>query len=318
MMGFLTALIVRSGLFVFIPLPHIMNKVFYLLIGIVAAFTACEKKIEFKLDDTTDKLVVDATIENGKGPIVFLSRSIDYFSTINPQILANSFVHAADIMVSNGTQTQKLKEYSRQLNANGDKIYYYSIDSSNLVNAFLGELNQMYNINISVEGKVYTASTVIPNLTKKVDSIWWRKAQAQEDSSKVVIVVRATDPPGFGDYIRYFTKRNREPFYPPFTSVFDDLVIDGTTYELPVDPGFDRNSNVKDDDRMFKRGDTVTMKLCNISKSNYEFWRTMEYSYSSIGNPFATPVKVLSNISNGALGYFGGYGCQYHTLTIPK
>jgi hypothetical protein len=44
----------------------------------------------------------------------------------------------------------------------------------------------------------------------------------------------------------------------------------------------------------------------------------MEYSYSAIGNPFSTPIKVLGNISNGALGYFGGYGSQYHTLIIPK
>jgi hypothetical protein len=47
-------------------------------------------------------------------------------------------------------------------------------------------------------------------------------------------MVRATDPPGFGDYIRYFTKRNSQPFLPPTNSAYDDLFVDGTTYELPV------------------------------------------------------------------------------------
>jgi hypothetical protein len=44
----------------------------------------------------------------------------------------------------------------------------------------------------------------------------------------------------------------------------------------------------------------------------------MEYSYSSIGNPFSSPTKVLGNISGGALGYFGAYAADYKTITIPK
>jgi hypothetical protein len=131
-------------------------------------------------------------------------------------------------------------------------------------------------------------------------------------------MVKATDPPGYGDYVRYFTKRNRGPFLPGFNSVFDDLFIDGTTYELQVEPGVDRNTKIKEDDRFFNRGDTVTFKLSNIDKATYDFWRTMEFSYQSVGNPFSTPVKVLGNISNGALGYFGGYASQYRQIIIPQ
>jgi hypothetical protein len=131
-------------------------------------------------------------------------------------------------------------------------------------------------------------------------------------------MVRATDRKGFGDYIRYFTKRNSEPFLAPYNSAFDDLFIDGTTYELQLDPGVDRNYPVGEDDRYFRKGDTVTFKLSAIDKATYDFWSTMEFSYASIGNPFATPTKVLSNISNNALGYFGGYGSQYRTLIIPQ
>jgi hypothetical protein len=134
---------------------------------------------------------------------------------------------------------------------------------------------------------------------------------------KVDVMVRATDKPGFGDYIRYFTKTNRDPFLPGFTSVYDDLVIDGTTYEVELEPGFDRNEGW-DQEHDFERGDTVTLKLSNIDKATFDFWRTMEYSYSSIGNPFASPVKVIGNISNGALGYFGGYASQYRTIIIPR
>ena len=277
----------------------------------------CEKSVDFNLENSETRLVVEATIENGQPPLVILSQSLNYFSTIDPQLLASGFVHNADVYVSNGSQTHKLKEYSHAV-TNDYKLYYYSIDSSNLSTAFVGETKKQYSLRIVNQLKEYTATTSIPGITKRVDSLWWKQAPANNDTSKVVAVVRVTDPPGFGDYVRYFTKRNKEPFYPPITSAFDDLVIDGTTYELQVDPGINRNVERREEEHFFNKGDTVTFKLCNVDKATFDFWRTMEYSYASIGNPFATPVKVLSNISNGALGYFGGYASQYHTLVIPR
>ena len=131
-------------------------------------------------------------------------------------------------------------------------------------------------------------------------------------------MVRATDQAGYGDYIRYYTKRNSELFFPALNSVYDDQIIDGTSYEIEVERGVDRNQDLPDNYSLFDKGDTVTLKLCQIDKGTYDFWRTMEFSYSSIGNPFATPTKVLSNVSNGALGYFGGYAPQFRTIIIPR
>ena len=127
-------------------------------------------------------------------------------------------------------------------------------------------------------------------------------------------MVRATDPPGRGNYIRYFTRRNNGSFLPGENSVFDDAVVDGTTYELQVDPGVDSNNPVNHDDNFFKKGDTVTLKLCNIDKATYTFWNTWEFSRQSIGNPFSQPGKVVGNVSNGALGVFSGYAAWYGTV----
>ena len=276
----------------------------------------CEKAVQFDLENSPPKLVVEASIENEKKPVVVLSESLNYFSTVSADLLASSFVHNADVSISNGVKTHKLKEYAYSV-SNGYTLYYYSIDSGNLATAFLGELNTQYDLRIVHEGNEYKATTTIPSITKRIDSLWWKPAPANNDSNKVIAMVRASDPVGFGDYVRYFTKRNSEPFYPAFASVFDDLVIDGTTYELQIDPGINRNAERKEDEHFFNRGDTVVFKLSNIDKATYDFWRTMEYSYSSIGNPFATPTKVLSNVT-GALGYFGGYASQYHTLVIPQ
>ncbi len=293
-----------------------MNKiisVFFLL----AILSACEKDINFKLKDPENLLVVDANIENDRPPVVVLTQSLDFFSTVNPALLLNSFVHNAKVTISNGVLTHQLKEYGTQVGA-GVKVYSYSIDSANLATAFLGELNTRYTLNINSGGKNYTATTTIPPLSKKPDSLWWKPALFTNDSNNVVLMVRTTDPPGLGNYVRYFTKKNSGPFLPGENSVFDDQVIDNTTYQLQVDPGINRNNRIPFDSNYFKRGDTITLKLCNIDKPAFTFWSTWEFAYQSIGNPFSQPNKVIGNISNGALGAFYGYAAFYKTLVIPK
>lgn len=289
----------------------------FLLFPFVLFLFSCEKGVTFELTESDPKLVVEATIENDQPPVVILSKSLSYFSSISPDILAKSFVRNAEVYISNGSSIHKLKEYTQQL-GNGYTFYYHSIDSANLATAFTGKLNNQYSLRIVWEGKEYTSVTRIPLITKKIDSLFWRQAPGSSPANKVVLMVKATDPPGYGDYIRYFTKRNSEAFYPAVNSVFDDQIIDGTTYEVEVERGVDRSIELKEGFTFFDKGDTVIFKLCNIEKPVFEFWRTMEFSYSSVGNPFSSPTKVLGNISNGALGYFGGYACQYRSIIIPK
>jgi hypothetical protein len=288
-----------------------------ILIGIVSLLVSCERSVDIKLNDVAPKLVVEATIENNTAPIVYLSKSQAYFSQVDLVALANSFVHGAEVYVSNGTLTHRLKEYSIPAGG-GFNFYYYSIDSANLATAFTGELNKPYSLRIVAEGKEYTATTLIPRITKVIDSLYWKQAPANNPPEKVSLMIKATDPPGFGDYVRYWTKQNSDPFYPGINSVFDDQVIDGTTYTVQTERGVSRNVSLEEGYTFFDKGDTVTLKLSNIDKATFDFWRTMEFTYQSVGNPFSSPTKVLGNISNGALGYFGGYASQYKTIIIPR
>lgn len=277
-------------------------------------FLSCEKDINFDLKYAEPVLVVDAQIENGEVPTVALSRSLSFFSKINIDILANSFVHNAEVTMSNGTVTHKFKEYTVPL-GNGYSIYYYGIDSSSLATAFIGEFNKQYDLTIKADGQVYTAKTTIPALTKIFDSLWTKAPPPNVDTSKRVLMTRVIDPPGLGNYIRYFTKKNSERFLPGFNSVFPDEVVDGTTYSGQVDPGVDRNLELPaGDDKFFARGDTISFKLSNIDKATFNFWNTWEFNQQSIGNPFSQPGKVIGNISNGALGAFCGYASKVQTI----
>ncbi|HVY75056.1 MAG TPA: DUF4249 domain-containing protein [Puia sp.] len=291
----------------------------YVICTLLICMSSCEKDISIHLKPTSTDLVVDASIENGGYPVVFLSTSLDYFSKIDPAILAASFVHNADVTISSGGLVGHLLEDSIRSDSGFSMIYYYSFTNGDTGVRFVGELGKTYNLEIKTGGQTYTATTQIPVIRKKIDSLWWIPAPDTEDTTEVIVKARIVDPPGLGDYTRYYTSVNYGPFYPGLQSVFDDQITDGTTYDVSVDRGVNRNINIDFNTyAFFSRGDTVQVKLANIDKATYDFWRTLEYNYQAVGNPFSSPVKVISNISNNALGYFGGYGSQTAALIIPK
>jgi hypothetical protein len=296
-----------------------MNTRVFIIIGIAAFFlSACEKAVNFDLDEKEPKLVVEAAIENGLAPIVVLSKSFNFFATFGLKELAGISARGAEVYMSDGLQTLKLKEYGQQIPGTTDSVFYFTNDIALFPAAIIGAVNKSYSLRIVWNGKEYKANTTIPQVTRRIDSLFWKKAPEGNDTNKVSLMVKATDKPGYGDYIRYFTKSNREDFLPGLNSVFDDQIIDGTTYTIEVERGVNRSIPRGDGFAFFNKGDTVSLKLCNIDKTTYDFWRTAEFSYASIGNPFSTPTKVSGNISNGALGYFGGYGAQFKTIIIPK
>lgn len=170
---------------------------------------------------------------------------------------------------------------------------------------------------INAGGKSYTSQTKIPLITKTIDSIWARPAPNNSDTLKRVLFAKITDPPGLGNYIRYFTSVNDSAFLPGLNSVYDDDVTDGTSYNTQIFKGADRSQEIDTDEfGYFKKGDTVTVKLCNIDRATYDFWRTLEYSQQAIGNPFSQPGVVLGNINGGALGCFSGYAAQYKRIVV--
>ncbi len=290
-----------------------MKSKFCVLVLVVIFFAACEKDVTLKLDDAAPLLVVDGQIEDGQPPIVVLTKSLGYFSKIDAQTLAGTFVRNAEVFVSNGGTTHKLKEYTTQI-VPGVTGYFYSNDVLNPTTAFLGELNKTYTLRVVAEGKEYTSTTRIPTNAITLDSIFTRPAPLNPDTSKRTLQLRSTDPAGLGNFGRYFTKKNSGPFLPGENSVFDDQVIDGSTFTVQLPQGIDRNDPPKADSNFFRRGDTITLKYCNIPQSAYVFWSTWEFAFQGIGNPFAQPNKVLGNISNGALGAFCGYAVKYKKI----
>lgn len=304
-------------IFTFNFLPYAAMRRIYIL-AFTFVLLSCEKAITFTPDTKEPKLVVEGIVENGRNPTVYLTRSLDFFSQISTDKLTQSFVRNAVVTISDSVNTETLKEY--KVTVSGDTaIYYYSVDTTGGRTGMLGALGGTYRLTIQADGKEYTSTTTIPYLTKTLDSLYFLTPTKPDLQNKVILYGRFNDPPGFGNYIRYFTNVNGGLYLPGLNSVYDDQVVDGKKYNVQIEKGVDRNQEIDFENyAYFDRGDIISIKFCNIDKATYDFWRTMEYSYASIGNPFSSPTKVKGNISNGALGYFGGYAVQYASIIIPE
>jgi hypothetical protein len=292
---------------------------YIIFLFVCVTFLGCEKVINIAPANVEDKLVVDATIENNMVPFVTLSTSLKYFSTLSLTQLQNSFVNNAVVTISNGTRIITLKEYGIPIT--GGLVYVYA-PNLNADTSFKGELGKTYTLNITTaNGKTYNATTSIPQIRKRIDSLRWRPAPAIVDSpNRAVVLGRFFEPTPLGDYIRFATKVNREPFYYGRASVVDDFFVDGQSYEFQIDKNNDiLNPNNDAYKEFYKRGDTVTLKVSNIDKPSFDFWSTLEFSISNVGNPFGSPITVQTNIKgNPALGVFTGYATQYKTIIIPR
>lgn len=292
-------------------------KAWFSFFAAAIMLVSCEKEIDVVPADLEPVLVVEGTIENDQFPRVILTRSVGFFDTLSLDALANSFVRNATVTISDGSRTVPLKEYTIQFGPS--KFFFYSVDTINPAVQMKGEFGKRYTLNIAADGKKYSAVTQLPTVARRIDSLWWRPAPGNADTTKVVVFSRITDPPGFGNFSRYFTSVNDSSYLPGLNSVSDDQFFDGTTFDVQILRGVNRNVPINNESfGFFNRGEKVKIKLSNIDKATFDFWRTWEQSQSNNGNPFGVPVRVLSNISNGALGYFGGYGSQVMEITIPR
>jgi hypothetical protein len=292
-----------------------MHKNAIYLIGCCLLAAACEKDISVDLHQKADKLVVEGRIETGGYPEVMLTRSLDYFSHITPEKLRESFVHGATVTVSDGQRTMKLKEQSRDTTG-GIKWYYYTVDPSQIAGAFRGKEKSEYKLRVTIGDREYSAATTIPAKGMAIDSIWWERKSGSSTLARVMVKVQ--DPEQRGNYSRYVTSRNRGVFMSGLNSTLDDQIVNGTSFEVMMEAGADRNQKVDFDTYgYFKRGDTVTVKFSAIDKATFDFWRTLDFAYASTGNPFSSPLQIQGNIPN-ALGYWGGYATSYKTIRIKK
>ena len=292
----------------------------FIVLAVWLSTISCEKTVDVDLKDSPPQVVVDGYIETNQPPIVILTKTIGYFATIDLSTYENSFLHNAVIKVSNGTREVTLREYAVDTGTS-NKFYFYTLDSADRSSfTFLGKVNEYYKLSVTAEGRTYESTVKIPDC-KPLDSITSRLPDIPSAKTPTarILNVYYSDPDSFGNCIRYFTKRNSEPFLTASTSVYDDGLVNGAkSARLPLFLGYDHTHKTNDSTGYLFPGDTITIKWCAIDRSVFNFYATFEYATSSVGNPFSSPTNVRTNMSNGAIGVWAGYGVTTAIYVAPK
>ncbi|MFN8299842.1 MAG: DUF4249 family protein [Chitinophagales bacterium] len=319
-------------------------------LGAVVTVTSCSRVIDIDIPDSATQLVVEGSIDINTPPVVLLTKNSKFFDNININNLGSYFVHGAVVKVtaSDGTQTELTELCLQNLNLPPEQqevilnaFGFTKVDSASIPDicvytvpdiatyflngtcSFMGKERMRYDLDImspgftSASDSVHvTSSTTIPTAIG-LDSLGIRQhANPAYRDSMAAVYAYFTVPDTFGNFVRYWTKRNQEPFYKPMSgSVYDDKLFVGLSVGLPLERGqpdgadFDVNT-----DSYFWRGDTVTVKWSNIDSRTYDFFFTLENDGGD--SPFSSPVKIKSNISNG-LGVWAGYATKYYSIIVP-
>lgn len=305
-----------------------IRHIFFL--SLIILLSGCEEEYIPAPSPDGPKYVVEGHIEAGENPIpayVILTRTLDFFSEIGPDQFNASFVHDADVRISDGTVEVTLQEIcfseldpvireqvAAQFGFNTDSLVIDFCVYVDLLNQLQPAEGKTYALRIQVGEDLITASTHIPEHVK-LDSLRFTPPPGAPNDSLAQLKAFIADPPGRRNFYRYFGSTNDGALETGFSSVEEDLFFDGKTFEFQLlNPATTTGDVDPDEFGLYFVGDTVTIKWCNIDEAHFDFWNTLEFSNANQG-PFANYTRLQTNI-NGGLGIWGGYSVSYETLVV--
>lgn len=240
---------------------------------------ACEDKIVLELEPPEDKLVITGDLLVG-----------DNLHTISIQQV---------ISIDNGTmQPVKDAQVSVKSLQSGRLYDFLDQGDGNYSNTTLRlRENVTYELSvITKEGDLYHATSTAPVFIP-VDSIGFMQRIILKDTLYYPTFV-FTDPVDQTNFYKYKMSVNGQPFR--FVSALNDKYNNGLEVQ----------HDIYDDGNELKQGDVIRVLRQCIDKSSYDYWRT----YQEINPSSVSPSNPISNLSNGALGYFGVSTGKYYDV----
>jgi hypothetical protein len=179
------------------------------------------------------------------------------------------------------------------------------------------QLGKTYTLEVTYEGKTYTASTTINQRKVRIDSIKYTPEFFDVYGGHDGVIITITDPVGKGDYYRFQMNRMID------SSVKHASVLDGFRNTCVSGPGelfFVRdigriifNDENADGQKIimsievafeYEKDDEGWVMIQTLDKNSAEFYKDLDEQIQAIQNPFVEPVFLTSKIK-GAIGVFG-------------
>jgi len=271
----------------------------------------CRKEIPFNAEVTTPKLVVNSLFASDSTWAVHVSRSLSVIDQGNLDNIEN-----ATVVISNSSGA-----VLETLTHNG---------GGNYVGTQLPQVGQTYRVDVAAPNftEVY-GEDVVPDVVnaQSVDTM----TTVNGEEELLVAQITFKDPAGINNYYRFSVEMGYWEYWPGAFGGMDSTYYEEQVWLQLSDPSFEGagNNSWRDtgimSDLLFD-GQTKTVDLpiskwlfgggdmriefidvyfSNVSESTHFYNRSFQLYQETQGNPFAQPVQVYSNITNG-FGVFGG------------
>lgn len=242
------------------------------------------------------KLVIEGLIENNGYPIVKLTYSADFFSSVDSSSLNEYVNKIARVEV---IQDDSLSEVLT-LSVNKKQFPKYIYQGNELI----GQLGLSYDLLITYNDKEYrTKANILP--PPKIDSIYFESVSDSQRQIKCVL----SDISNEINYYRVFTKVLGEDslFVPVFGfSTFSDELFNGGPFNFIIERGLNSNAYLEGVSTYFGMDDQVKIKIVSINKEAFDFWKAYDRELLNYVNPFAASNSNLPSNISGALGIWYG------------
>jgi hypothetical protein len=287
-----------------------MQRKKILLIVITGLFLlTCKKNITINFPPGhLSQLFIEGMLYPGKKPQIFISKSNPFFSSnVSPQQV---FARGAVVKITSGAAVDMLVPDStfNKFRCRWEPFYRGNIAA---------EPGKTYTLEVSYEGKLYTASTTISQKAVAIESITYTPEFFDVYGGHDGVIVTITDHPGTQDFYRFQMNRmiDTSVHHAHVLDKFINTCVSGPDEEFPVkDIGRIVFSDENADGRKivmpievsyeYSKGDSSWVFIQSLDKNSAEFYKDLDDQLQAIYNPFVEPVFINTKIP-GAIGVFG-------------
>lgn len=253
-----------------------MKSIYKLLLASISfiLLSSCEEIVDIDLRSVEPRLVIDASITEFSPCVVYLTKSQAFRDNGASAKVSGATIELRD----EDGYTEILKE-----SRNNPGVY---------MSILQGVANKKYFLRVIVDGELYEASAVIPEVVYIEEAyIYEIKAGGGSWYSPSFIF---QDPPGVANYyytILYVNDRIMKTIY-----LDDDEFRDGLRVHKIL--FFNRTDNHNND---LETGDRIKIEFQSLDKGMYDFYKSL-FSVAADGG-----TNPLTNFSGNVLGCFKAY-----------
>ncbi|MEM1321571.1 MAG: DUF4249 domain-containing protein [Bacteroidota bacterium] len=241
---------------------------------------SCEKIIDVDLKDTPSQIIIEAPLKVGTHDfVVSITKSTDYFGAEPQDIVENAVVILTDD------------------NGNATNVPY--VVNGQYITSVTAEAGRTYQLEVSVEGATYEATSFLPERIEIVELITDFQTAGIVDDEGYELSIRYNDPANVPNYYRVVHTLNG--VLQNETSdlqVMNDDFNDGVLTKAPL---------LTD---IFDEGDTIAIELIHFDRPSFDYFNSLVSIIGdggAFGGGIAAPGNPNTNWSEGALGYFSAY-----------